>query len=755
GSDEFVAVRRDEVLLFFTGGAFGTSEQVYYREDETQVADFVPLGGAWLDSEYDPNFGFSALSVSRGDLDGDGRPEPICVGIDRGEVDTDPYVRIGQPDRVGGNLGMDNCVSLSLGVNPHPQDLLRMSVDAADLDGDGLDEMIVSEYWSELMTARLRVFQLANLGGSPALELLHDQFFGVEGLWVASGQFDDDEADELLITSWIGGMAVVDIHDDLASGLALMGGWGPFDKPTYAPLVGQFDDDPYSEVILEAAVGFVAPDQSSHEFEYWDGQAAFPSYVMAGAVSSIAYAPMVDALDTGFVSADRDRDGRKEVLWVTNIKEASGYTELVLSSWEPVTGERKDYSLATGEPFEAYPAMATDLCVIDDSASGHDKVLVAYANRLSLPESARLFSVEFDAIRKGQPGATLPSFVDLDISGSNIGIMPLLVAGDFDDDGLRLQWTGIKHRELPSPIPMVLLAAPPTKAGILQNYDNTGSSYSVSTTTEQALELSMGASLSLAVGFEVEDLFGLFGVESTLTIEAAYEKTLGLGSSITTTNTFSGSHDRNSIVFAGVLQQVYDYEVLAAPNADAIGTIMTLNVPVESRIYKWSLDFYAQNVAGGNMISPYVLGHTIGDPTSYPTEAGLKGLLTSAGGPFAGWSGSKTTVGEGTASNGVGLEIASVTSVGDTVSFSVEASSQLKAGGVTVGATVAVFGGVTYTVTTSKSASFEGEIGDIDGADWNDWFYDVGLVVYTREVPDELPYQVVQFWTDPLGVGYP
>ncbi len=93
--------------------------------------------------------------------------------------------------------------------------------------------------------------------------------------------------------------------------------------------------------------------------------------------------------------------------------------------------------------------------------------------------------------------------------------------------------------------------------------------------------------------------------------------------------------------------------------------------------------------------------------------------------------------------------------------------SEYKAGSATGGFSVGVTGADIYTVTVSESTSYEGVVGDVlDGADYSDWFYSFGLVAYNRGIlsnagneplgcePDCIPYQVLTYWTKPMGSGY-
>ena len=66
--------------------------------------------------------------------------------------------------------------------------------------------------------------------------------------------------------------------------------------------------------------------------------------------------------------------------------------------------------------------------------------------------------------------------------------------------------------------------------------------------------------------------------------------------------------------------------IVAAPDPRALGSLVTLDVPVDEHTYKWTVPFYNQNVAPEDRIGPDLLTHTPGDVESYPTRTDLAAL---------------------------------------------------------------------------------------------------------------------------------
>ena len=135
------------------------------------------------------------------------------------------------------------------------------------------------------------------------------------------------------------------------------------------------------------------------------------------------------------------------------------------------------------------------------------------------------------------------------------GPQPLVLAGDdFDMDGVRMRWKGIKFQQLPDPTLIVVLAAPPTKKGISQNYGGSEMSYSTSHGYSTSYEVTRTKTLSLSGGFEAEDPTGWNGGGFKITVGGALSTSedrrtrsrRASRSRVATTRTWSSSRERST-----------------------------------------------------------------------------------------------------------------------------------------------------------------------------------------------------------------
>jgi hypothetical protein len=750
GSDEFVAIRREEALAVLASNPRLAGDAALYRDDVLMGGAFEPAGDGWL------SHGLAPTSIAAGDLDGDGCPEPILAGIETEYGIRLGTLRIGQPDPIGGALGIDHVQRLLLATDPLPGELTDIQVAAADVDGDGLDELLVGEQWNHPDLTRVSVLKYlgqTSKSPSPDFETLFEIMFYSGGVWITPAQLDEDPAQEVLVTfctAYEGCSALHVLYDDLNSGFNVLGSiWGdPGDELQQAPVVGEFDGDPLDEFVIEESTWDEEGQRAARLVAYdWDGSdlASIADFVYMDFLAWSA------RLGRGLVVADRNNDGRDEVLWISN-REAPGglhrqgcFAGLIeatieLRSWTPTSDEAGLIDLGAAY-FDEGDVATCAIAVLDECGDGTDVVMTA--TKIGPTEL-----IDMRCVHESDEVDVLPPLVGTSLS------QPLLCCADYDDDGLRLRWLGTKDLELPTPVPMARVSSPPIKLGILQNYDKSTSVFNTPASPLPAMRLSFGTTVSLDLGRQVADLFGIIGVPECRTFGEACAASVGTDPLVLDVDEFNGPHNKDSLVFAGVLYQVYQYEVESAPNPAAVGGQLSINVPVASKCFKWSADYYNEVMPFEYDLPPDAFDHVIGEPASYPTEAQLTNLLSGYGGPFLGWESDCLTVVMGGATHHVDLEMADLIPPGHNSISTVEDNLELKAGGPLTGLTVGLFEPTVYSLELLREASFRGAIGDIHAFDWQDWFFDVGMVLYTRDLSGELPCQVLEYWTEPLGNLY-
>ena len=357
-----------------------------------------------------------------------------------------------------------------------------------------------------------------------------------------------------------------------------------------------------------------------------------------------------------------------------------------------------------------------------------------------------------------QPALTLPSSA----GGSLVPPVPVLAPGDYDADGFALAHTGVHRLRLSDPVPLVVLSAPPTVAGISQNYDDTESAYSTSTSSASSIGVSTYSSVtySTGVGF---DLFGILGVQGRASLEKGVERTETTTRRETVVKGFRGAHDADVVIFQGTLYESYEYVIVAAPDPRALGSLVTLDVPVDEHTYKWTVPFYNQNVAPEDRIGPDLLTHTPGEVVSYPTRTDLAALTMGE----MHWDlPGVHPVGQGSSSDfqSVSFEVEQASEEQRTVTRGYGGGTSF---GIDVGADVAGAEGALRSTSYALETTFEASVGDIaDPSDYDDWRYNWGFSVHTvgrLADPSNAPagygarkhcFQYLRYWAEPTGAGF-
>ena len=215
---------------------------------------------------------------------------------------------------------------------------------------------------------------------------------------------------------------------------------------------------------------------------------------------------------------------------------------------------------------------------------------------------------------------------------------------------------------------------------------------------------------------------------------------------------YRGSHDHDVIVFQGTLYETFEYRILSAPDPSAVGTLLTLDLPIDANTYKWTVDYYNAQVDDADRISADLRPHTPGDLASYPSRAELQALIADE----QHWDmpGSRA-VGQGTASDfqSVSFETAQATEEQRTITRSYGGGARF---GVNVSVDTTNSEGATHGVFYAEETSFEASVGDIaNPADYAQWQYDWGFSIHTvnRRSDDYGPrkhsFQYLRFWAEP------
>ncbi|MCB9885311.1 MAG: FG-GAP repeat protein [Planctomycetes bacterium] len=749
GHDGFQALSRDELFVIApTADAEGRIARLQDDPAASQTQfDLVALFA-----------GEGPIHASAfGQLDADADDEMVVATVDASETRIDLHV----VQRAPGGGPLMRTWFRSLPAKPWNFEDVRVVL--ADVDGDFRDEVLVA--------ARANSYGNATDGGAvwvlddpeagPELLLEYDRnarHISIDPLPV---DVDGDGVFEVAIG--LGGDATDDgryavrLYDYDAASRTMVNvhGWkylwssSVFDSSR--AVAGDFDGDGDTDLALigtRSQSGQRIVDMRLHEFvdtgtaQSWPEFAQFSSIDVSG--------------PSGFGYGDYA---------ATALHVARGGDDLVVGQFggSDYTCDRMHYDRGTGtwNPFglaftNVYADQTISLCATDIDADGYEELQIAL---LAYPSSgARLDLATFDY--ETHTMAWQPS-IALGNGGANSRFrLPLLAAGDFDADGLAVQFTGRTELKLGDPVPLVVLGAPPTKDGISQNYDNTESAYSTGTTQGQTIGVSTYSSITTSASAGAT-LFGVLGVEGRASFERGIERTHTDTRQETVVRGYRGSFDKDVIVFQGTLYETYEYVIVGAPDPSLLGTLLTLDLPVGANTYKWTVAYYNDRVAAEDRIGTDLLTHTPGDVASYPTRGELDALI----GSDQHWDmpGSRP-VGQGTASDfeSVSFETVHATEQQRTISRSYGGGASF---GVSVSVDATTAEGSTHGVFYGSETSFEASVGDIaDIGDYTRWNYSWGFAIQTvgrNGGPGNPTYgsrkhsfQYLRFWVDPQGSAY-
>lgn len=703
-------------------------------------------------------FGAALRSAAAGQLDADGDQELLGAVISPAGSQVELWLADPRDDG-----GFDEQVLVTLPVSGFLLNDARVSL--ANLDDDLAPECLVvgRSLAFEQSATRGRVWVLDDraTGFAPLLSMARDE--GHMNLWALPADFDGDRWPEIVValegdTTNSGRLSARTYRRPVGGGaFALASDWfyffGGTAQESSKALVGDFDGDRRDEI---AAIGF---DQAGltntsirlmafHPDATWHEEAArlLARPAIAGAVRGREWAACT-------VRKQGRPDAIAEVLPVP----PSG--QMVLYVHDHDAGSDVWSQTEVG----LHQALADDLGVtvvgVDDDCDGEDEIVCGFLDRVGTQ-----FVYDQGVVDLGN-GVEFARHTTRSVpSPEAFESLPVIVPVDFDGDGLLVRSTGVRRLGMSTPIPLVLMHAPPTKAGIGQNRDASQTRYAIANSTGQSIGVTTQATVSVSLGVEAEDFTGSFGAYAKATVGFALAAAEVTTTRVTQIDEFIGSADADVIVFQGTLYESYEYEVLHAPRPGLEAAFVYVDVPVGSRIYNWTIDYYNSVMAPADRLSGSVGAHTVGDPASYPSQAQLRDQVA----PFVHWqSSSVIPVGQGSGSRSTGIELATEQASEEQTTLSASFDYGFKAGYATAEASIGVERTEAYTVSYGTATTYVGTVGDIlEPAQYANFHYEWGVVVCNEgqlagsdNRPSgasgvRAPYQVICYWTNPLGSGY-
>ena len=322
-----------------------------------------------------------------------------------------------------------------------------------------------------------------------------------------------------------------------------------------------------------------------------------------------------------------------------------------------------------------------------------------------------------------------------------------------DRDSPIVEYSGQHEVLFSDPRVLAVLAAAPYFEG--QNESNSSTSISFGDGTGVETESTVGLRTSTSLGYTAPSLFGTTEFETKLTFGFSTDWISSNTITLDQTQTWTAGNE-DAVVFQVIPFDVYYYKVVSSPQADDVGTSVAINVPRKLNTYKVPVALYNQSIVNGPTIGSALLKHTVGDPASYPdtnpcqdasdsdTFGGTSYVIDPNTWCYA--SADTLHVGVGTGSVGFSIARTEGSSEGTNTDLSVDFEVTIGAGGVSFGQSVGFHYGYTYTVDSSKSYSFSGQVGDLADSKHG---YDFGLAAHRgllSGLGTDYPVFLVDYW---------
>jgi hypothetical protein len=341
-------------------------------------------------------------------------------------------------------------------------------------------------------------------------------------------------------------------------------------------------------------------------------------------------------------------------------------------------------------------------------------------------------------------------------SGYETGCLP-----NVDNDGFVLEYA---YHELQYTAPQVIavLVSAPYVAG--KSADGGGTSYgkSVGGSATSGQEGSFSVGVSVGVEFEVS-FFGMGKTGTEVTAEVnktsswSFAETTEWQESLTY-NTFQ----EDMVVYTAIPFDIYVYKVISAPevgtsdnptsaklpNGVTEGGYTEISYPRKPQTLTATLPTYNSLVPEDKQVT---VKHTPGNPGSYYTKGERNAFYGIHGNTKGMFPGIEPSVGEGAGTTTISRSSGQVTEKGFQEAVESSFSVEVKAGSAKLGASTAF--GYGYSTSTSAETSTEvsGAVANIPGnTNRQQYGFDWGLMAFPKD-----GYLLVTYYTFNLGPGYP
>ncbi len=356
----------------------------------------------------------------------------------------------------------------------------------------------------------------------------------------------------------------------------------------------------------------------------------------------------------------------------------------------------------------------------------------------------------FDRYERGE-GGTCPDKNPRCFLRKDVSKMGYFVMGNFKGR-IELEHVKTEYKTM-DVTPLLILAAPPYKAGISQNYDDTtttfGKSKSKSESSSRTYGYSVDASVTIGTSFKTQALFTTvaeFEVGLKIIGGGGQDFSKGQTHAVILEKTYeTGTQD--SIIFLWGYGIRSTYEIVKHPDPLKIGTEVYYWKPLETAEFMSQVDYFDANFPQYNVRS--ILKHKVGDPTTYmkktdpnfpkdnPNTIKDNVFMTPM-----------STVAQGTGTQSLGITLSEEFTDEKSWNAYVGAgfAGRVQAGVIFVETEITGQANFAGSVTTAhgKDLTYSGTVGAIeDKFEFENYNYKYGLIVYMDTLKNAITKQKV------------
>lgn len=722
------------------------------------------------DSARYNDVGVTLRDVAAGDVDGDGLEELVAAFVDDSDLGNVVLKIKIIDDQEQDYAEREDIVADADADNDGVSEVFDVAVTTGDFNGDGKAQVVIglSKRDDSNSNSAELLFLNENAGDYTIDSSLSKTFSPTLAentitLELATGNLDYDNPEELVVVtnefmqpsgSDNTGVANFFAYDDGAASFALLddGSVQGQDGGVHSAVVadvdlGDIDADGLDEIVLGGLTGFNTSCDDSYPYlvvALDDAEHSLAPLTAKVTNASFRNNPCFGPWRIRFVQVnafDLDGDGIDEVqanqLVFNDLSETGAFTEIHRLPDDVFVEEGSDSS--------AYLNATTFTIVSGDVTGDGREDLIAYSQ---FQEDIRIFGKS--AIETVGDGgfAELSSISYKKTYNSQETPRPILTPVNIDMDSPVLKYgAGSYQLVFTEPVLIAALAAAPCGENIGQNVSVCATSFGRAESNTVSAEVTVSVKASAYVGVSTAvnvPWVGKVGADFKSTITATASFSAGTAYTVEKSEVFTTGPLEDSVIFTTIPYDVYTYAVLSHPDPEMVGGSVVVALPREPIMVKVERGFYNATVTDtSTRIDSNVFDHTVGDILSYPSASRKNQLLTTYGGLENG----PQSVGQGTGSTGLGIDVSTEVSVGGSLGIEYENSVDVTAGPALAGFSVG--GGVeaSLQVTSGERTTYAVTVGDLDAAHFAANQYSYGMFTYAQELEGQ-EFEVVNFWVE-------